>query len=69
MGRPFRSNERERKSKARREHALGRLELREPSSPREPAASPISHAIKRRDPGVQAAIDAFLARQGERNGK
>ena len=64
MGRPFRSNEQERKSKARGAHALGRLELREPSSPRESAASPTSHAIKQRDPGVQAAIDAYLAKQG-----
>lgn len=69
MGRPFRSNEQERKSKARREHALGRLDLREPSSPREPAASPTSHAIKARDPAMQAAIDAFLASKGGTNGK
>lgn len=69
MGRPFRSNEQERKSKARREHALGRLDLRHPSTPRESAASPTSHAIKQRDPAMQAAIEAFLAKQGASNGK
>jgi hypothetical protein len=69
MTRQLRSNEREKKSKARRENALARLDLREPSSPRESAVSPTSHAIKQRDPGTQAAIEAFLAKQGASHGE
>jgi hypothetical protein len=64
MTRQLRSNEREKKSKARRDHALARLDLREVSTPRAPAASPTSHSIKVRDPGTQAAIEAFLAKKG-----
>lgn len=64
MPRDLRANENTKRIKARRAHALARLDLREPSTPRSPAAGPISHSIKADDPAVRAAIDAFLARRG-----
>ncbi len=49
------------KAKARRAHALARLDLRSPSVPREAASGPTSHAVKKTDMATRAAIDAFLA--------
>lgn len=49
------------KAKARRDHALARIDLRTPSVPRQSAAGPTSHAVKKIDTGTRAAIDAFLA--------
>lgn len=65
MPRNLRTHEREKKGKARREFALARLELREPSSPRAAAAGPVSHAIKERDPAIDAAVEAFLNKRKE----
>lgn len=56
------------KAKARRDHALARLDLRSPSVPRDPAVGPTSHAIKKIDTGTRAAIDEFMARQKVDNG-
>ncbi len=53
------------KAKARRDHALARMDLRTPSTPRDPAIGPTSHAVKKIDIGTRAAIDAFLSRQRE----
>ena len=51
------------KAKARRDHALARLDLREPSVPRTAAAGPTSHAVKMVDPEAAAAIAAYMARR------
>lgn len=64
MPRDYRAAENQKRSKARREHALQRLDLREPSHPRQPAVGPTSHAVKKIDMASQAAIEAFLARKG-----
>jgi hypothetical protein len=58
-----RAHDNQKRCKARRYHALARLDLREPSVPREPAAGPTSHAVKKIDIGTRAAIDAFLSQQ------
>lgn len=55
-------------AKARRAHALARIDLRSPSVPREPAAGATSHAVKKTDIATRDAIDAFLnRRQAERD--
>lgn len=54
------------KAKARRDHALARMDLRTPSVPRESAAGATSHSVKKIDIGTRAAIDAFLAKREER---
>lgn len=51
------------KAKARRDHALARMDLRSPSAPRDAAVGPTSHAVKKIDIGTRDAIDAFLARK------
>ena len=61
MPRDFNSRERALKSKARRDHALARRDLREPSEPRETAASPTSFAVKTVDSETRRMIDAALA--------
>lgn len=68
MPRDLKIYEREKKSKARRAHALARLDLRQPSHPRQNAAGPFSHAVKVMDPASAAAIEAFLAR-GDKGGQ
>ncbi len=60
MPRDLRANESERRAKARRTGALARIELRYPSSPREPAAGATSFPVKAQDPATRAAIDEFL---------
>lgn len=53
------------RAKARRMHALARMDLREPSTPRAAAVGPTSHAVKATDPDTARAIAAFLeARNG-----
>ena len=64
MSRDYRLHEKEKRSKARRAHALARLDLREPTTPRAPAVGAISHAVKVTDPETARAIEKFLA---ERN--
>lgn len=68
MPRDLKAHENQKKASARRAHALARLDLREPSSPRTAAAGPMSHAIKVMDPGAAAAIAAYLSR-GQRGQK
>lgn len=56
-----------RRAKARREGALARVELRTESIDRTSAEGPTSFAVKARDPGVTAAVEAFLhKREGEK---
>lgn len=53
----------QRSAKARREGALARVELRTESIDRTSAEGPTSFAVKARDPGLQADVEAFLARR------
>ena len=63
MPRDHSARENRLKAKARRDHALVRLDLREPSVPRMAAAGPTSHAVKMVDPEAAAAIAAYMARR------
>jgi hypothetical protein len=63
MGRHDRAKRSAMTSKARRDFALSRLELRDPSEAREAPASPTSFPVKRIDPDAAAAIEAFLSRR------
>jgi hypothetical protein len=64
--RHLKAHERAKKAKALREGALARAELRHPSANREAAAGATSYAVKARDPGVEAAVQAFLAKKETR---
>ena len=61
MPRDLKASENRKRQQARRAHALARLDLREPSVPRDPASGPTSHAVKKVDGATRDAIDAFLA--------
>lgn len=63
MPRDFKAHENDKRAKARRAHALQRLDLREPSVPRQAAAGATSHAVKARDPDVERAIREFEERR------
>lgn len=63
MPRDLRQTEREKRAKARRSHALKRVELREPSTPRIAPAGPTSPAVKATDPDVARMIAEFEARR------
>jgi hypothetical protein len=63
MTRHLKAHERARKAKALREGALARGELRYPSAIREAAAGATSFPVKARDPAVDAAVEAFLAKK------
>ena len=56
------------KAKARRDHALARIDLRSPSVPRDAAVGPTSHAVKKIDIETQRLIDAALEKRGVKNG-
>lgn len=67
MPRDYRAAENQRRSKARRQHALERNELRQETTPRRAADGPTSFAVKVAAPEDRAAIDAFLeARRRDR---
>lgn len=63
MSKSMRREQVQRRAAARRSGALARNELREPSSPREPAAGATSFPVKAVDPAVESAIAAFLAKK------
>lgn len=65
MPRDFKAHENMKRSKARREHALLRLDLREPSSPRQAPVGATSHPVKLMDRASAAAIEAFLAKRSQ----
>jgi hypothetical protein len=60
--RDLKAGENAKRARARRDHALKRMDLRQPSSPRENAVGATSHAVKTTDAATRAAIDAFLAK-------
>lgn len=61
--RDFKAHENDRRAKARREFALQRRDLREPSTPRAQAAGPISHAVKVVDPETERLVAEFMERK------
>lgn len=63
MPRDYSARENGLKAKARREHALKRLDLREPTSPREAPAGATSFPVKKVDRETADAIAAFMARR------
>lgn len=64
MPRDYRARENMLRAKARRDHALQRRDLREPSEPRQAPVGATSFPVKRIDPGTADAIAAFLAARG-----
>lgn len=64
MPRDLKAHEHSKRNKARREFALMRRDLREPSAPRAAAVGAISHAVKIVDPATERAIAEFMARKG-----
>ncbi|MHB8272007.1 hypothetical protein [Bradyrhizobium sp.] len=64
MPRENRAHENQKRMSARRMHALARLDLREPTSPREAASGPTSHAVKAENPELRKMIDDALAARG-----
>jgi hypothetical protein len=63
MPRDYRPRELALKNRARRDNALARRDLREPSAARQAATSPTSFAVKAVDPDVRRMIDEALARR------
>lgn len=63
MPRDYKASENRKRSAERRAHALARVELRQPTVPRESAAGATSAAIKITDPADQDLIAAFLAKK------
>lgn len=66
MPRDLRAVENRKRTKARREFALERLDLRRETVPRESALGPTSQAVKVMDPASAAAIAAFMERKNGR---
>lgn len=64
MPRDYRARERELKTKARREFAMARQELRGPSEPRTAPAGATSFPIKLTDPETERLINEALAKRG-----
>ena len=64
MPRDLKAHEHKKRTQARRMNALARLDLRQPSSPREPAFGPTSHAVKKIDMDTQRLIAEALAKRG-----
>lgn len=65
MPRDLRANENQRRAKSRRDSALARVELGQPTSPRVSAAGPTAMAVKARDASDDLLIEAWLKDKGE----
>lgn len=63
MPRDFKASEMVKRLKSIRSAALARNELRQPTSPRIPAAGATSMAIKAEDPAIRAMIDAEIEKR------
>lgn len=57
------ANQSTRNAKAKREYALERMELRETSTPRVPAAGVTSFPVKAQDETIRRLIEAALAKR------
>lgn len=63
MPRDLKSHEHKKMARVRRDKALNRIELREPTTPRVSAAGPTSMAIKAEDPATRRMIDEAVAKR------
>lgn len=63
MSKEFKLREKIMRARAARSGALARAELRVPTEPRAPAASPTAMAVKTMDAPTRAMIDAELERR------
>lgn len=63
MPRDFMAAENTKRAKAKRQAAIDRPELLQPTTPRRSAAGPTSMAIKDEDPATRRMIDEALARR------
>ena len=66
MPRDFRASENTKRAKAKRQAALSRPEMLQPTAPRRSAAGPTSMAVKSEDPATRRMIDEALARRSPR---
>lgn len=66
MPRDYNPREAYLKAKARRDYALQRRELREPSEPRQAPSGPTSFPIKKIDTATQRLIAEALAKRGRK---
>lgn len=66
MPRDFRASENTRRAKARRQAAIERPEILQPTTPRRPATGPTSMAVKAEDPETRRLIDEAIARRSPR---
>lgn len=60
MPRDPKAAETRKSARARRDRALARQEIGQPTAPRRPASGPTSMAVKMRDAGDDALIENFL---------
>lgn len=63
MPRDFSANENMKRAKARRQAAMLRPEILQPTVPRVSAAGPTSMAVKAEDPEIRRLIDEALAKR------
>lgn len=66
MPRDYRARENQKRAQAKRQTALDRPELLQPTTPRRSAAGPTSMAIKDEDPATRRMIDEALARRSRK---
>lgn len=66
MTRDYRRSELQRRGRAKREAALARPELRDPTEARVSAAGPVSMGVKPIDPNHDRMVAEFLAARGGR---
>jgi len=62
MPRDFKAHENEKRARARRQAAMMRPEILQPTTPRTSAAGPTSMAVKIEDPNTRRMIDEAIAR-------
>jgi hypothetical protein len=63
MTRDFRSRTNDKRRRARRDSAMERGEIEQPTTPRESAAGPTSMAVKADDPVLRAQIEDAMRRK------
>lgn len=63
MPRDLRASENQKRARARRDHALARQELGQPTEPRIAAAGPVSMGVKVRSASDDLLIEAYLAQK------
>lgn len=69
MPRNMKQHEHAKRSRARRDSALARVEMGQPSSPRVSAVGPVSMGVKVRDASDDLLIEAYLAQKTRGTGQ